>query len=112
MGDMNNMDFVSSLQGIKMISMTLILESSALILSIVNGVILFRYYLRDKPELKVRSVYPDVYQWFFRLPSGEFQGHQTTKYGFLSYISITNKGIRDVSLDSWQLSPHHNCIQP
>lgn len=83
--------------------MKLILELSALILSIVNGLILLNSYLRDKPKLTVRPVHPDTYQWFFLLPNGQFQEHQTRKYGFLSYISITNKGIRDVSLDSWHL---------
>jgi len=73
--------------------MKLILELSALILSIVNGLILLSSYLRDKPKLTVRPVHPDTYQWFFLLPSGQFQEHQTRKYGFLSYISITNKGI-------------------
>lgn len=84
-------------------SMKPFLELSALILSIVNGLILLISYLRDKPELTVRPVHPNIYQWFFSLPSGKFQEHQTRKYGFLCYISIANKGIRDVSLDYWHL---------
>ncbi|TKJ47581.1 hypothetical protein CEE34_02940 [Candidatus Aerophobetes bacterium Ae_b3a] len=59
-----------------------ILGLSALILSIVNGLMLLRYYLRDRPKLAVHSIHPDVYQWWFKLPSGEFEGNPTRKYGF------------------------------
>ena len=81
----------------------LILELSALILSLVNGLMLLRSYLRDRPKLAVSPVHPDAYQWFFTIPSGKYQNQTTRKYGFLTYLSITNRGIRDVSLDSWRL---------
>ncbi len=35
------------------------------------------------------------------MPEGEFQGQKTRKYGFLAYICITNRGLRDVSFVSW-----------
>jgi len=47
-------------------------------------------------------VEPDT-QWIFSLPSGEYQGHPTRKHGFLAYIKILNRGLRDVSLSSWKL---------
>ena len=77
-----------------------------MILSIVNGLILLRYYLRDRPKLTVHPINPDVYQWWFKLPSGEFEGSPTRKYGFLAYIEITNRGLRKVSLESWRLYFH------
>jgi len=79
------------------------LELSALILSIINGLMLLRSYLRDKPKLTVRPIHPDVYQWFFTLPSGKYLDQTTRRYGYLAYVSIANKGLRDVTLDSWRL---------
>lgn len=76
---------------------------AALILSIVNGLMLLRHYLRDKAELKVRPVHPDVYQWWFRLPAHKYQGNPTREYGFLAYVTVVNHGLRKVSLDSWNL---------
>ncbi|MGB3346516.1 MAG: hypothetical protein WBA71_04600 [Candidatus Humimicrobiia bacterium] len=80
-----------------------ILELSALILGIVNGLILLRNYLRDKPKLTVYPIHPEVYQWWFKLPDGEYNGVPTRKYGFLSYIQVSNRGLRKVSIDSWKL---------
>jgi hypothetical protein len=62
-----NIIFADSLQSI--------LNLSALILAIVNGLILLRNYLRDKPKLEVKPLEPDT-QWFFVLPSGEHQVSQ------------------------------------
>ncbi|MFC1994952.1 hypothetical protein ACFLVK_00915 [Chloroflexota bacterium] len=72
----------------------------ALILSIVNGLALLRFYLRDKPKLSVHPIHPDVYQWWFKLLGGEYEGKHTRKYGFLAYIGISNHGLRKVSLSS------------
>ena len=72
-------------------------------LAFINGIMLLRSYLRDKPILKVNPVHPDTYQWFFRMPGSNFNNIPTRKYGFLIYISIQNKGIRDVSLCEWHL---------
>jgi len=80
-----------------------LLELSALILGLVNGLILLRNYLRDRPELVVRPIHSDTYQWFFPLPCGNYQGQPTRKYGFLTYIGIANRGIRDVAIESWRL---------
>ncbi len=80
-----------------------LLGLGALILSIINGLALLRYYLRDKPKLTIHLVHPDTYQWWFKLPDGEYEGNPTRKYGFLAYIYITNRGLRKVSLDSWHL---------
>ena len=60
-------------------------------------------YTRDGTNLTVCAVHPDTYQWFFTLPSGKYQDQETRKFGFLTYISITNKGTQDVSLASWRL---------
>lgn len=79
------------------------LSLSALILSVVNAFFLLKNHLRDRPILKVSAVHPEVYQWWFDLPEGEFEGKKTRKYGFLSYIKITNRGLRKVSLSSWRL---------
>jgi len=80
-----------------------ILGLSALILSIVNGLMLLKYYLRDRPKLIVRPIHPEVYQWWFKLPDGEFEGNPTRKYGFLAYIDVINCGLRKVSIGSWNL---------
>ena len=80
-----------------------LLQLSALILSIVNGLFLFWAYTRDRPKLVVKPIHPDTYQWYFPLPGGEHEGKKTRKYGFLTYISIVNKGRRDVALSSWRL---------
>ncbi len=80
-----------------------ILNFSALILSIVNGFMLLRNYLRDRPKLVVKPIHPEIYQWWFKLPSGEFEDNPTRKYGFLAYIGISNRGLRKVFLESWRL---------
>lgn len=79
------------------------LEVSALVLSIVNGLFLLKFYARDKPKLKVEPVSPNVYQWWFRIPDGKFQGHTTRRYGFVAYVGISNSGLRKVQLNSWRL---------
>lgn len=83
--------------------MKALLESAALILSLINGLMLLKYYLSDKPRLCVEPVHPETYQWWFRLPDGKFNDFPTRKYGFLIYIAICNKGLRKVSLSSWRL---------
>src|SRR5713226_4849541 len=80
-----------------------VLELSALILGIVNGLMLLKFYLRDRAKLEVKPIHPEVYQWWFRLPEREFEGHQTRAYGFLAYVGIGNRGLRKVSLRSWRL---------
>ncbi len=76
---------------------------SALTLTIVNGLMLLRSYLRDKPILKATAIHPEIYQWWFRLPEDEYQGHKIRRFGFLLYISISNKGLRKVQLSQWRL---------
>ena len=80
-----------------------LLGLAALVLSVVNGLILLWQFARDKPKLTVAPVHPTVYQWWFRLPDGQFKGEPTRKYGFLAYVEITNKGLRQVSFQSWKL---------
>ncbi|HBE76785.1 MAG TPA: hypothetical protein DDW65_03255 [Firmicutes bacterium] len=80
-----------------------LLEMSALILSIINGLALLRQYLRDKPKLQVDPVHPESYQWWFKLPSRDYKGHKTRRYGLLIYLGISNRGLRNVSLESWNL---------
>lgn len=79
------------------------LDSAALLLSLVNGLMLLRGYLRDRAVLKVTAIHPDTYQWYFRLPNGEYQGKPTRRFGFLAYIGISNRGRRDVCLTAWRL---------
>jgi hypothetical protein len=43
-----------------------------LMLAVVNGLMLLWRYATDRPILRVKAVYPSVYQWFFRLPAGEY----------------------------------------
>lgn len=80
-----------------------ILDLSALILTIINGMMLLRIYLLDRPKLVVEPIHPDTYQWFCILPDGEYRGQKTRRYGYLAYIVIANKGLRNVSLRSWRL---------
>ena len=79
------------------------LELSALLIGLVNGLWLLKFNWRDKPKLRAEPIHPDIYQWWFRLPDGEFQGHPTRAYGFIAYVGIVNRGLRKVSLDSWRL---------
>jgi hypothetical protein len=62
-----------------------------------------KFYLRDRPKLKVNPVNPRVYQWWFRLPDGQRDGVVTRRYGFLAYVDVLNKGLRKTELDSWWL---------
>jgi hypothetical protein len=78
-----------------------LLELSALILSLVNGLMLLRNYLRDRPRLSVTPVHPEFYQWLFNLTDDRSGGNK--RFGFLAYVCIVNRGIRDVSLESWNL---------
>ncbi|PYS47384.1 MAG: hypothetical protein DMF68_16135 [Acidobacteria bacterium] len=84
-------------------NLKLALEMSALFLGIVNGLMLLKFNLRDKPKLDVKPIHPEVYQWWFMLPSKEFEGQPTRRYGFLAYVGIVNRGLRKVSLESWRL---------
>jgi hypothetical protein len=80
-----------------------ILELTALILSIINALILIQNYIRDKASLKIDPIHPDVYQWWFELPEGNFEGRKTRRFGFLTYVGIGNRGLRKVALKSWRL---------
>jgi hypothetical protein len=79
------------------------LELSALFLGIINGLMLLKFNWRDKPKLRVEPIHPEIYQWWFRFPDREVEGHQTRGYGFLAYVAIVNRGLRKVSLDRWRL---------
>jgi hypothetical protein len=74
-----------------------------LVLGIVNGLMLFKNYINDRPKLVVRAVHPESYQWWFKLPDGACNGSPTRRYGFLAYLDVINRGLRRVSLDSWRL---------
>jgi hypothetical protein len=80
-----------------------LLELSSLFLGIVNALFLLKFYLRDKPKLRVEPISPDVYQWWFRMPDGKTETQPTRRYGFLAYVSISNRGLRKVELEAWQL---------
>jgi len=80
-----------------------LLELSALVLSIVNGLMLLKFYLRDRARLTAHPVHPEIYQWWFRRPDGEFEGKPTRRYGFIAYIAIQNSGLRKTELISWRL---------
>ena len=83
--------------------MDTILKYAALILSIINGLILLHNFLRDRPDLKITAIHPEVYQWWFNLPPGEFEGKPTRKRGFIVYVGIGNKGLRSVTVNQWRL---------
>lgn len=80
-----------------------LLDSAALILGIVNALFLLKFYLRDRPQVEVRPVHPDSYQWWFQLPDADYQGRQTRRWGFLAYIDVLNRGLRETELDTWSL---------
>lgn len=81
-----------------------VLELSALALGIVNGLMLLKFYVRDRAKLTVHAVHPETYQWWFRLPSREVEGKQTRRYGFIAYVAVQNSGLRKTQLTSWRLS--------
>jgi len=74
-----------------------------LMLAVINGLMLFWRYATDRPILRVKAVHPTVYQWFFRLPAGKYQGMPTRKVGILVYFDVINRGRRAVQLESWRL---------
>ena len=76
------------------------LQSSALVLSVINGLILLRVHLRNRARLKVSPVHPDAYQWWFELPGAAYDGVPTRLYGFLLYVAVANRGYRAVTLDN------------
>jgi hypothetical protein len=80
-----------------------LLDASALVLAIVNGLFLLKFYLRDRPKLKVRPINSGVYQWWFRMPADQQDGNETRRYGFLAYVEVLNTGLRKTELDSWWL---------
>jgi hypothetical protein len=80
-----------------------LLDSSALVLAIVNGAFLLKFYLRDQPKLAVRPINARVYQWWFRMPDDQYDGEKSRRYGFLAYVEVLNTGLRKTELDSWWL---------
>jgi len=81
-----------------------VLELSALILGVINGLMLLKLYARDRAKLTVRPIHPNTYQWWFTLPPREHEGQPTRRYGFISYIEIQNSGLRKTQLTSWSIS--------
>jgi len=78
----------------------------ALVLSIANTILIIKKLINEfksKPKLIIEVLHPDEYQWFFKLPPGNYRGISTRNYGFISYISISNKGLKETSLASWYL---------
>lgn len=80
-----------------------LLETSGLVLALVNGCMLFWFYWRDRPILKIGPIHPDVYQWYIRLTDLEKDKKIIRRYAFIPYIGIQNSGLRDVSVTSWRL---------
>ena len=78
-------------------------QLSALVLSVVNGLILVRVHLRDRARIAVKAIHPESYQWYFRAPAGQGPGGPTRRFGFIAYVDVSNKGYRPVTLDSWHL---------
>jgi len=78
----------------------------ALVLGIANTILIIRKLInefKNKPKLVIEVIHPEEYQWFFKLPPGNYRGMSTRNYGFISYISILNKGLKETSLASWYL---------
>lgn len=80
-----------------------LLPVTALILSVVNGFSVFLTYMRDKPNLVVSPVHPEVYQCWVRLKDVVSEGKTIRRYAFLSYFGVANGGLRDVAVDQWRL---------
>ena len=80
-----------------------ILPASALILSVINSLILFFNYLRDKPKLIVSPVHPEIYQCWVRLKDVQTGDETFRRYAFFSYFNVTNRGLRDVAINGWRL---------
>ncbi|MDX2094772.1 MAG: hypothetical protein SFW64_02370 [Alphaproteobacteria bacterium] len=81
-----------------------VLPAAALILSVVNGAILLRNYLRDKAKLIVTPVHPEIYQVWIRLRDVVADdGRAFRRYAFISYFGVANCGVRDVAVDGWRL---------
>lgn len=78
----------------------------ALVLSVANTILIVKQLINEfnsKPKLIIEVLHPDLYQWYFKIPSGLYRGLKTRSYGFLTYVSIRNKGLKETSLDSWFL---------
>jgi hypothetical protein len=75
-----------------------ILESAALVLAIVNGLFLLKFYVRDRSRLVVTPVHPDWYLWWFRMPDVEVKGKTVRTYGFLLYVGVGNRGLRHAAV--------------
>ena len=80
-----------------------LLDAAALVLSLVNGLFLLRFYTRDRARLGVEPVHPEVYQWWARLDDSVRDGEPTRRWGFLLYLACTNAGLRPTTLDRWRL---------
>ena len=80
-----------------------ILELSALLLAVMNGLILVLMFMKDRSKLVLKVIHPDTYQWFFRLKDTTEDGTIYAHIGFLVYIGIANRGLRDAALGSWRL---------
>jgi hypothetical protein len=98
-----NADTLAWLHAIISHSFKALLGGAALILSIVNGLILVSQWWRDRAKLTVDAVHPDLYQWWFSAPGGEYQGNPTRTYGFLIYVSVKNSGIRAAATNEYRL---------
>jgi hypothetical protein len=83
-----------------------LLDASALVLAIVNGVFLLKFYVRDRPKLTVKPINKNVYQWWFRMPGDQHDGENTRRYGFLAYVEVLNTGLRKAEISSWWLYFH------
>jgi hypothetical protein len=81
-----------------------VFDAAALLLSIINGLMLLRFYTRDRARLRVDPIHPNTYQWWFELPPGQFEKQTTRRYGFLVYVGIRNSGLRKTQITSWRLS--------
>jgi len=78
----------------------------AIVLSVANTILIVKKLINEfnsKPKLIIEVLHPDLYQWYFKIPSGLYRDLKTRSYGFLAYVSIRNKGLKETSLDSWFL---------
>lgn len=78
----------------------------SLILSVANTILIIKQLInefKNKPKLVIEILHPEGYQWFFKLPSSNYKGIEIRNFGFLSYVSISNRGLKETSLSSWYL---------
>lgn len=78
-----------------------ILEQAALILGLINGLLLLFLTIRNRPILKVSTFSEDTNYCFHA--TKEYMGEAKDLYGYLTYVSVINKGNKEIAISNWEL---------